>query len=109
MAPPSDTSGIIIKFFNPRSIAQPLLKWEVGEGQSIFLWLDNWHFLGPLFQKFGGRVVFHLGRSFTAKVASIIRGDTCKWPRPRNAISQTIIANTSASLVPNNQASDKLI
>lgn len=36
------------------------------------LWLDNWHTLGPLFQRFGNRVVFNLGRSLRARVCSII-------------------------------------
>lgn len=81
----------------------------MGSGEwSVFLWLDNWHTLGPLFQKLGGIVVLNLGRSLSAKVASIIHGDTWRRPRPRNAVTQSIVDHTPASLVHNNQTSDRL-
>lgn len=36
--------------FQLRNIAQPLVKYVIGNGQNTFLWLDFWHPIGPLFQ-----------------------------------------------------------
>lgn len=69
MAFPPDAQCLMdIKLYNHKSIE----KWEAGDGLSIFLWLDNWHSLGPLFQKLGSIVVLNSGGSLSAKVASII-------------------------------------
>lgn len=75
----------------------------------MFLLLDHWHPLGPLYKKYGERVVYNLGRSLLTKVDSIIYQETWKWPRQRNAVSREIIALTPASLIPNCLKEDKLV
>lgn len=82
-------------------MVQPWIKYVIGNGASTYLWVDNWHNLGPLYQKFGDYTGFNGGRSLTNKVASIIHNGLWKWPRPRCAISREIIANTDPNLVPN--------
>lgn len=69
---PSDASWTHRTIFGPRKIGHQQIHSKVGNGCSTFLWLDNWHNLGPLFQKFGDRVAFNLGRCLNAKVNSII-------------------------------------
>lgn len=69
---PSDASWTLRKLFSLRGQGQQFIKSRIGNGLSTFLWLDNWHSLGPLFQKFGDRVNFNLGRSVNARVSSII-------------------------------------
>ena len=34
---------------------------KVGRGDSNFLWFDNWHIDGLLYQKHGHRVVYNTG------------------------------------------------
>lgn len=64
----------IRKIFQLRDTAQKLIKYQVGNGKDTFLWLDNWHLLGPLYKRVGDGVVFNMSRSLKAKVASIFRG-----------------------------------
>lgn len=95
---PPDASWTLRKLFKLRGIGQDLMRWEVGNGQSVFLWLDHWQALGPLYEKYGESVVHNLGRSLFAKVASIIHEGTWKWPRQRNAVSREIIFHYSSYL-----------
>lgn len=76
MDTPCDASWTVQKVFSLRGLGQPLIKYMIGNGLDTFLWLDNWHPLGPLYNRFGSEVVFNLGRSLQAKVSSIIvQGD----------------------------------
>ena len=34
------------------------IKFEVGDGKTIFLWHDNWHPIGTLSLEFGYRVIY---------------------------------------------------
>lgn len=61
-----------------------------------FLWTDNWHQLGPLYQRFGESVVFNSGRSVHTSVASIIQNGMWKSPRAKNAITREILAGNFA-------------
>lgn len=82
---PRDSSWRIRKIFGLRSIGQPLIQYRVGNGQATFLWIDNWHPLGPLYKRFGENVVYNLGTSLTAKVSSMIhQGQWMSRPNPNN-------------------------
>lgn len=50
---------------------QPLIRYKIGNMNSTFMWLDNWHPLGPLFKRYGQRVCSNIGRSLNAKASSI--------------------------------------
>ncbi|KAI8564441.1 hypothetical protein RHMOL_Rhmol03G0181800 [Rhododendron molle] len=97
------------KLFSLRQIAQSFTRSIIGNGQSTFLWLDNWHNLGPLYLKYGDRVAFNMGRSLTAKVSSIINNGEWHWPRRRNPVIAEIIHNTDASLIPAEANEDRVI
>lgn len=61
------------KLLNLRPIVQPHIKYIVGNGQSIALWHDNWHPLGPLIQRFGTRVAYDSGYPIDTHVSRIIQ------------------------------------
>jgi hypothetical protein len=43
-----------------RDTAKAFLKFEVGDGKHIHLWMDNWHPYGALFEKYGYQVIYIL-------------------------------------------------
>jgi hypothetical protein len=61
------------KILQLRGLAKKFIKFEVGDGHNIFLWYDNWHPLGCLFDQFGHRPMYDAGHSIGPKVSSIIR------------------------------------
>ncbi|KAI8537423.1 hypothetical protein RHMOL_Rhmol09G0022900 [Rhododendron molle] len=82
----------------------------VGNGQGMFLWLDNWHPMGPLYDRFGNEVVFNLGRSLQARVSFIISQGGWRWPRTRNRITQDIINHAhSVDLKPDITREDSIV
>ncbi|XP_058216740.1 uncharacterized protein LOC131327608 [Rhododendron vialii] len=97
---PNDASWTMRMLLNLRSVAQPLIQYLIGNGQGTFLWLENWHPLGPLFNKFGENIVYNLGRSLNSKVSSIIHDGVWRWPRQRNRATQFIIEHTPADFKP---------
>lgn len=60
------------KIFKLRPLAQSIIKSVIGNGESTFLWPDNWHPLGPLHLVFGDRIRFNMGRNLHAKVTQEI-------------------------------------
>jgi hypothetical protein len=46
------------KILKLRDFAKRFLRFEVGNGEHIHLWLDWWHPAGVLLQKFGYRAVY---------------------------------------------------
>lgn len=46
---PTDSSWTLRKIFGLRDMGLRFIKSVVGNGKNTFLWLDNWHTLGPLF------------------------------------------------------------
>lgn len=55
-----------------RPIFKTLMKFKVGNGQNILLWLDDWHLKGPLLSTYPTRLLFESGISITAKLSHII-------------------------------------
>lgn len=98
----ADSSSTLRKIFGLRREGQIFIRHVIGNDLNTFLWLDNWHSLEPLFQRFGDRVAFNLGRSPKAKVCSII-------PRRRNAVIREIIAGIVADLLPHEDREDRVI
>lgn len=45
------------ELFALRELTQPLFKYNIGNDENVFFWLDNGHPLGPLFQRFGDNLV----------------------------------------------------
>lgn len=78
----------------------------VGNGRNPLLWLDNWHPLGPLYSKFGARVIYNLGGTLHAKV---IANHNWQWPRSRNAGTREIVGHTPASFIPHTSREDTVV
>lgn len=101
MKVPVYSSWTIKKIFKLRAMVQPWIKCIVGNGSNTFLWWDNWHPVGPLFQKFGERLGDTLHRASSAKVSSVIAGNNWNWPNGRSAIVRAIERDTPSSFLPN--------
>ena len=78
---PSQCSWYWRKILKLRDKVRPLLKHKIVNGNRTFLWFDNWHPLGPLFDKFGARIVYDSAIPLHAKVNVIIDGGEWHWPR----------------------------
>lgn len=66
---PIEASWTIRQLFKLRDVVQKWITVRVGNGDSTFLWLDNWRPVGLLFKRFGEAVVQNKGISLQAKVA----------------------------------------
>ena len=79
--PPSQCSWYWRKLPNIRDKIRPLLKHKIGNGYGTYLWFDNWHPLGPLWDKFGPRIIYDSAIPLHAKVKDIIVAGEWQWPR----------------------------
>jgi hypothetical protein len=67
-----------------KSFAKQLIQFKVGDGPSIFLWLDRCHPSGILVDKLGFRVVYDADSIFEAKVASVMHETGWNWSPARS-------------------------
>jgi hypothetical protein len=65
-------------------MARDGLKFEVGDGKNIHLWLDHWHPLGVLFDKYGYRIIYDSQSRLDAKLDSVLRNGIWKWKPARS-------------------------
>jgi len=56
----------------------------VRDGSSIFLWFDNWHRGGCLFDTYGSRVMHDAGPSIGPMLSTILRDGDWLWPSARS-------------------------
>lgn len=61
------------KLLKLRDVAKKFLQFKIGDGQSVHLWLDNWHPDGILFEKYGFRAEYDAGSNLEAKVSSVLK------------------------------------
>jgi hypothetical protein len=66
-------SWCLRKILNLRDIAKGFLRFEVGDGEKIHLWLDSWHSDGILLENYGYRAVYDAQSSVEAKLSIVIR------------------------------------
>ena len=64
-----------------RGLTCDFIKYIVGDGQFIWMWVDNWHNLGPLVKQFGDRIAYDAGSNLKAKVKEFIVNN--RWHMPR--------------------------
>ena len=60
------------KILKLRDVAKTFLKFKVGNGENIHMWLDSWHPFGILSETFGQMVVYDAQGSVEAKLSSVI-------------------------------------
>ncbi|KAG5545465.1 hypothetical protein RHGRI_017828 [Rhododendron griersonianum] len=69
---PNDCSWTIRKLLKLRDLRHLFVKHIIGNGQSTFLWLDNWHPRGPLYKLLDDKALSRIGFSLFDKVNSVI-------------------------------------
>jgi hypothetical protein len=67
-----------------RGLAKRFLRFKVGDGSKIFLWLDVWHPDGCLLDNYGHHAVYDAGSSVNAKLSTIIHNGDWYWPAARS-------------------------
>jgi len=70
---PQNGSWCWRKLLKLRHLARGLIRFEVGTGENIHLWMDNWHPFGALVEKFGFRIVYDSYRKLDAKLSSVLK------------------------------------
>lgn len=64
--------------------ARHYIKFEVGNGKDIFLWLDWWHPAGVVIEKCGYRVIYDACSHIDAKLWSVLRNGVWLWRPSRS-------------------------
>jgi hypothetical protein len=67
-----------------RDSAKRFLKFEVGNGDNIHMWLDLWHPAGVLIEQYGFRVVYDAQSNIEAKLSSVICNGEWVWRPARS-------------------------
>ncbi|XP_028119111.1 uncharacterized protein LOC114316615 [Camellia sinensis] len=106
---PNDPSWVWRKLLSLRKWVSPLIKHKIGCGDTTFLWFDNWHPIGPLWNKFGDRIIYDSALNSDTKVSKIIDGSSWKWPFPNSWEIQELISSTLVCFHPNPSSTDQAI
>lgn len=81
MSIPNNSSWCWRKLLKIRSLAWDFLRFDVGNGSNIHLWVDNWHPFGALFDSFGFRVIYDSNGRPDAKLDTVLKqGEWCWRP-----------------------------
>jgi hypothetical protein len=72
------------KILKLRYLAKQFISHKVGDGRNIFLWYDNWHLAGCLFDVYGPRTLYDAGHAISPKLSSIIKKGSRYWPSARS-------------------------
>ena len=67
------------KLLKLRDIAKNFLRFEIGDGDNIHLWMDFWHHAGIVLETYGCRVVYDAQSSVEAKLFSVIQDGDWLW------------------------------
>lgn len=73
------------KLLKLREIFRSMLKFRVGNGKRVFLWNDNWHFVGPLMEAYPQRLVIETGLPSASKLSAVIKEGDWNWPASRSS------------------------
>lgn len=97
------------KMLKLRGLCHDWIRYEIGNGDDAFLWIDYWHPLGGLYQRFGEGLVRNRGQALNTKVSSIIvQGNWC-WLNQRNRVIQHIMRLTPTDFIPSPSNCDRMI
>lgn len=85
---PHNSSWCGRKLLKLREFLRPLIKFEVGDGKLIHMWLENWHPHGTLFEKYGFRVIYDAHSRIEARLSTVMKNGVWCW---RHAISDELL------------------
>lgn len=68
------------KLLKLRDMVRTFIRFQIGSGEHIFLWLDLWHPDGILVDKYGHRAIYDAGSQTNAKLSSVICYQNWRWP-----------------------------
>jgi hypothetical protein len=60
------------------------LRFEVGDAENIHLWMDFWHPIGILLEKYGYTTVYDAQSSAEAKLSTVIHNGDWLWRPARS-------------------------
>lgn len=60
------------KLLKLSNIAKHFIRFQVGDGNHIYLWLDLWHPIGMLLEQYGNQAIYDAGSQLNAKVSSVL-------------------------------------
>ena len=60
------------------------MRYDLGTGEHIHLWLDWWHPMRVLFEKFGYRVMYDAHSTLEAKLSYVIQNGNWFWRPARS-------------------------
>jgi hypothetical protein len=76
---PQNCSWSWRKILKLRDVAKLFLRFEVGNGDNIHLWLDWWHPAGILIEQYGFRTVYDAHSHIEAKLSTVICNGEWHW------------------------------
>ena len=106
---PNDPSWVWRKILSLRPVIYTLIRHRIGNGQKTFLWYDNWYHLGPLWDRYGDRIMYDSGLNGDSKVSQIIVGGLWKWPFPSSWDLRELTYQTPNNCLPNPLEVDKTV
>jgi hypothetical protein len=72
------------KLLQLRDPAKKFIRFKVGDGSRVFLWLDHWHPIGYLLDHYGYIIVYDSCFSLNTKLATFIKPENWVWPSARS-------------------------
>ena len=69
-----------------RDEVRKFIRFEVGDGKTIFLWHDLWHPARILVQRFGSRVIYDAASNPKGKVDFVLKDKTWIWKPTRSML-----------------------
>lgn len=67
------------KLIKLREDMRDRIQHRIGNGENTFLWMDNWHPVGLLLDKYDNRIIDDSSLRRNAKMENIINGKDWKW------------------------------
>jgi hypothetical protein len=81
---PQNCSWSWRKLLKLRNIAKAFIRFEVGDGTKIHMWLDSWHPAGYLLDTYGHRVIYDAQSSLNAHLSSVLVNGQWSWRPARS-------------------------
>ncbi|XP_024171665.1 uncharacterized protein LOC112177615 [Rosa chinensis] len=96
------------KLLKIRDHIRPLIKHNIGDGKSTYIWHDHWHSLGPLLHRLGPDAIINSGIPSNALVSSFVMGVSWCWPLRNSSVILEVVNNLE-DLYPNSSYKDSIM